>query len=374
MITSSILEKKQEECIKSDTIVPKVLNLTFDYDKCNWEDPNYLLLPAKCHTWFIVKDKDVSINWRKTLIQKNEVSTKVWINSKPFAAGAMRYAFYMKDLVMNQKMVAKIPKVLDENYTPEIMRKDIESVLICSHIVNEFNDRIVSILPDPDMLISFVHCYIYDIMREKFPYKYWWTENLIEGDYEKFNNNAGWQTNTFKQTSLIAQTLSHYSWQLTNGYLMIVDLQGGTGVLTDPQIHCLDLKRFGKGNLGYEGIVKFFFTHKCNFYCEKLGLINPKTHEKLPENFTFYQNNLEKPIKDEKINKICELCKVAFRISSFDYYYSKEKFSEIYCSDCQKKQQKTMKEAVCIDCFYTFRSSEYWVKMKKCDFPVRCTK
>jgi hypothetical protein len=32
---------------------------------------------------------------------------------------------------------------------------------------------------------------------------------------------------------------------------MIVDLQGASGILTDPQIHCLDNKRFGSGNLGY---------------------------------------------------------------------------------------------------------------------------
>lgn len=38
----------------------------------------------------------------------------------------MRYAFYMRDLVLNQKMVAKIPKTLDKTYTIEHMKKDIE--------------------------------------------------------------------------------------------------------------------------------------------------------------------------------------------------------------------------------------------------------
>lgn len=39
---------------------------------------------------------------------------------------------------------------------------------------------------------------------------------------------------------MISQAFSHYSYQFTEGYLMVVDLQGASGILTDPQIHCLD--------------------------------------------------------------------------------------------------------------------------------------
>jgi hypothetical protein len=56
---------------------------------------------------------------------------------------------------------------------------------------------------------------------------------------------------------------------------MVVDLQGVSNVLTDPQIHCIDKKRFGAGNLGYEGMLRFFNTHSCNKYCKILDLINP---------------------------------------------------------------------------------------------------
>lgn len=369
---SNNIEEEKVEPQKNVQI--KELNLEMDHSPCNWNKTKYSNLPAICHTWFIVKDLNVSINWRKPLIQKSQISTHVWINTKPFSAGAMRYAFFMKDLDLDQKLVAKIPKVLDQNYIPEIMMKDVESIFICNHIVNEFNDRIVSIVPDPDMLISFVHSFIYEITLENFPYKYWWVENFIEGEYEKFNNNAGWEAASFKQTSLVAQCLSHFSWQFTNGFLMIVDLQGGTGILTDPQIHCLDSKRFGKGNLGYEGILKFFFTHKCNFYCQRLGLLNPKTTFELPNDFKFYKNVLEKPYNDETIHKLCDLCRQPYKIGSFQYFNSRAKYPELYCKDCNFKKMSTMKEGKCIDCSSTFRSSEYWFKMKRTDFPVRCSK
>ena len=108
------------------------------------------------------------------------------------------------------------------------MKKDIESLFICNHIVNEFKDRVVSLLQDPDMLISFLH----EILISKCPYKYWWGENFIESEFDKFNKNAGWQTNNFKQTSLITQCLCHFSWQFTSGFLIIVDLQAGTNFVS----------------------------------------------------------------------------------------------------------------------------------------------
>jgi len=57
----------------------------------------------------------------------------------------MRYAFYMKELEGNKnELVAKLPKnVNPKTYNIETMVKDIETQIICSHIVNEFNDRII---------------------------------------------------------------------------------------------------------------------------------------------------------------------------------------------------------------------------------------
>jgi len=205
----------------------------------------------------------------------------------------MRYAFYMKDLELSQKMVAKLPKVIDDSYNMETMMKDIESIFICQHIVNDFNDRIISIVPDTRLLLNFVHSFILEIPSLK--HKFYYAENLIEGQYEKYNNNAGWMNNSLTESSFIAQAFSHFSWQITKGYLMIVDLQGVTGILTDPQIHCLDYKRFGKGNLGYEGILKFFATHHCNAYCTQLGLVHPKSAGNLPNDFNFFNDSLVKP-------------------------------------------------------------------------------
>lgn len=58
----------------------------------------------------------------------------------------MRYAFYMKELDgQKEELVAKLPKNVNPKfYNMETMKKDIEAMIICSHIVNDFNERIVT--------------------------------------------------------------------------------------------------------------------------------------------------------------------------------------------------------------------------------------
>jgi len=89
---------------------------------------------------------------------------------------------------------------------------------------------------DSRYLVEFVHSFLYEILDDSSPFKYYYGENFIEGKYEKYNNNAGFVAVGAQDAnqSLIAQALSHFSWQLTQGYMMIVDLQGVGNVLTDP--------------------------------------------------------------------------------------------------------------------------------------------
>lgn len=235
----------------------------------------------------------------------------------------MRYAFLMKDCELNENYVAKVPKDLNpKTYNLEVMKNDIEAMFICSHIVNSFNERMISTI-DSRYLVEFVHSFIYEILDEGAPFKYYYGENFIQGKYEKYNNNAGWTNATGKDAnqSLIAQALSHYSWQLTQGYLMIVDLQGVGNVLTDPQLHCLDRERFGKGNLGYQGILMFFNTHQCNDHCRALGLVNPRMTTSLSANFRLISSPEEARDAAERVHKLCDLCRKPHE-TTFGHYVS----------------------------------------------------
>jgi hypothetical protein len=104
------------------------------------------------------------------------------------------------------------------------------------------------------------------------------TKNNIEDpddpEWLKFNTNAGHVVDLphiDQQLVKIAAAFSHYTYHITNGYLMVVDLQGiiykNNIILTDPAIHCKEAYRFGGTNLSTEGFKLFFNTHKCNSLC-----------------------------------------------------------------------------------------------------------
>lgn len=281
----------------------------------------------------------------------------------------MRYAFYGYDLQLNQKLVVKENKKLKYNNL-ETMSRDLELVYICQHLVNTFNSCIVENVPDTRLLLTFVHTFLIEIPKLK---KLLYAENFIEGVYEKFNNNAGWQSNKASESSFISQAFSHYSYQATEGYLLVVDLQGASGMLTDPQIHCLDNERFGAGNLGYEGILKFFFTHKCNPYCKQLGLVSPKQTGEIPKDFNFYTQEIPKPVDPKKqVFTICDLCRGAYKTNA-GFVYSKRMEDQLkYCKPCDDQRKSTMRDGKCEWCSASFRSSEFWFKMMRTDFPTLC--
>lgn len=108
----------------------------------------------------------MEINWKKPLLQKSQIHSTINIAVDPFAEGAMRYAFLMQDEELNEKYVVKVPKdVNPATYHPEEMKNDIEAMFICTHIVNEFNDKMISLV-SARYMVEFVHSFIYEILDE----------------------------------------------------------------------------------------------------------------------------------------------------------------------------------------------------------------
>jgi len=79
----------------------------------------------------------------------------------------------------------------------------------------------------------------------------------------------------------IPQAFSHFTHTLTQGKKLVCDLQGVWNstdgfVFTDPVIHYNSSSgrnhRNGATDKGFEGMKKFFKTHRCNTFCKRLGL------------------------------------------------------------------------------------------------------
>ena len=105
--------------------------------------------------------------------------------------------------------------------------------------------------------------------------RYYNLETLLP-DYEyfkKWNTNCGYVNEADYSSTLDA--FCHWTYDFTNGCLVVVDLQGiskeDSHVLTDPSINCKEPK-FGRTNLGDFGMHMFFKTHSCGSVCKAMGL------------------------------------------------------------------------------------------------------
>ncbi|QPG95465.1 hypothetical protein C2857_000767 [Epichloe festucae Fl1] len=101
-------------------------------------------------------------------------------------------------------------------------------------------------------------------------------------NYQKFNSNSGWNDES-ERWGEVMQALSHFSYHLSGGNLVLCDIQGGIYareiVLSDPVI-LSRTRQYGVTDLGPEGISSFFFQHNCNNFCRPHWTrpANPRPH------------------------------------------------------------------------------------------------
>lgn len=98
-------------------------------------------------------------------------------------------------------------------------------------------------------------------------------ECFIQGEYKKWNTNAGWLDTRSRHTP---QAFSFFTYRFTNGEYIVVDIQGVGNIFTDPQVHCAIEEseeeeegiehQFGEGNLGTRGMALFLGTFRCTWY------------------------------------------------------------------------------------------------------------
>jgi hypothetical protein len=112
-------------------------------------------------------------------------------------------------------------------------------------------------------------------------------ESLMNGHFEKYNNNSGMVLPNPAPSGAnhdVIQAFSHWTCTVTEGEMIVVDCQGvydnstNTFLLTDPALHCKDRIRFGNTNLHKVGFKRFFKSHRCNDCCRALGLSVPEEY------------------------------------------------------------------------------------------------
>ena len=151
------------------------------------------------------------------------------------------------------------------------------SQAVASYLAKEFSLRY------PESPIEFVQAQLLDLGDSSFPFRFMALEPWIPGKYEKKTSNAG----QIAKDSDLAQAFSHFTWDRTQGDIMVADIQGVENTLTDPQIHSQDTDRFGRGNLCCKGMDAFFLNHVCNDICHTLKLqAHPHQPGSAPQEFS----------------------------------------------------------------------------------------
>ncbi|KAF2075601.1 hypothetical protein CYY_003106 [Polysphondylium violaceum] len=200
----------------------------------------------------------------------NEITSTIKMAPNPFAQGAFRLAYYGTN-EHGSKIVIKQSKLIGGRHNS---LKSYYEAMECQTVAAKFAFEFNALRGKKE--VKFTIAKVLQVKSSEKP-TYYGLEALIEGKYEKYNSNAGWKSDN--PETAIFQTFSHWTYHVTNGKAMVVDIQGvktSKGyILTDPCIHSDDVLRFGPTNLGKGGMIKFFETHVCNRHCQEMGLIIP---------------------------------------------------------------------------------------------------
>ena len=225
---------------------------------------------------------DMALADLKKPLKEESRKRRIQIATQPFAKGTQRIVYYGIDCTYepSRKVVFKEFKYLGEGLNKlASYKQQMEVQSISAFLAREFNKK----KPRGAKDILFTKVVVISLHDRSRPF-YCSQEPLIKGPYVKYNSNNGFVNKDEYAASLNA--FSHWTYQVTDGYLMVVDLQGvritnPTGpkfTLTDPALHCKDLTRFCSTNLGKDGMHRFFRTHHCNSICKAMNL-QPHRHQ-----------------------------------------------------------------------------------------------
>ncbi|RUP47906.1 kinase-like domain-containing protein [Jimgerdemannia flammicorona] len=264
----------------------------------NWK--NVPTIKGTSYTFNIPKsmDKIMSLEyWTRANLISGSVAIKV--AEKPFSKGVERYAYYGRSIkAMSKDEAVVLKKFADEGSVSDFERylTSLEVQTIAAYMAFEFNRynctlSLLLLINDVLQLLKLsVHCALFppaaNAKKVKFlkarviktaaygEPRYCSEEPLYrDANFKRFNCNAGVITE-FHST---LEAFAHFTYQFTEGYLVVTDLQGAEYqtefILTDPAILCVDNLRFGQTNLGSGGIKECFVAnHRCNSVCQQLGL------------------------------------------------------------------------------------------------------
>eukprot|EP00803_Ostreobium_quekettii_P011476 evm.model.scf_761.1 EVM.evm.TU.scf_761.1 scf_761:19146-21246(+) len=171
-------------------------------------------------TWFQPPASVADVREGMELEKKSGI-IQIKVAPLPFSEGHMRQAYHaacMRGVAASHgKLVAKTSRSHRIN-TVTAYEDQMEIQCVSQFLAEEFNTVLQKEKPGSPQ-VQFLQ--VYTVQAEGNAPYYANLEPFVEGNFEKFNNNAGYVSASHDAL----QAFSHWTYHATNGYLMVVDLQ-----------------------------------------------------------------------------------------------------------------------------------------------------
>jgi hypothetical protein len=265
------------------------------------KEPNWSIVDVfAVETIEIMKPNRFDDLFRTLPIGKGSGQMKIAFN--PFAKGSLRFAFYGQfssdEFPLIEVVFKEFISTNPKSNTLTVYKQHLEIQVIAQFLAEQFNIEQSRIFRN-SIPIVFADANLVQQKIDKS--KIYQVERRMHQEWCKWNNNSGGVCLT--EYSTLLQAFSHWTYHVTAGRLMVVDLQGVKAerayLLTDPALHCDDLLRFKetRTNLGIKGMREFLRSHICSEICSNLGLplpdIQPVSSSSIDIDALFYHPLME---------------------------------------------------------------------------------
>ena len=219
------------------------------------------------------------------------------IEKDVLGSGGFRQAFKAKSSSTNfntslwvvKKYLPKAAKEITEDIKitlEEHTKKVVQMHALAKNIAEQLGKKILEL----DVSKEFGEVFRYkDIYLAKLEGECVTLEEFMEGKFQKYMNNTGEVcVSSDDLMGQKAECLSHFSYQISNSQLLVVDIQGSGHMLYDPEIatsRMFDSDKeflFCAGNLNVLAMNSFVKAHACNRFCHLLGLRKLNEESKNP--------------------------------------------------------------------------------------------
>ena len=250
---------------------------------------------------------------------------------------------HINNLTLGKKMIGYSNIKVNKNKFnyEEIINNSLLNFAICDYICDLFNMRLYS----NNINLNTVEIHLYEFTNYNIQY-------LIAKEYL--------QNYSSKYSQDILNCFSHFSFCISYGKLIIDNIKEYNGKIFSFNIYKDNINDNDLNNEEYINILKFFCYHKCNKYCNLLGLgnINKNFYEIDPDNIDKFKNK-----------RICCICKCIFNI---DIKFNYNRDNLCLCFECYNKIYESKYIRACSICGEKYEYFYNYYILQKIETPSLC--